>query len=43
MRRASLVDQDRVDLVDDPVVEVSLAALLEVSRHVVAQVVEGQL
>ncbi len=42
-RRARLVDQDRVDLVDDGVVEAALEAVLPRHRHVVAQVVETEL
>ncbi len=42
-RRARLVDQDRVDLVDDRVVEPALEALRHLGRHVVAQVVEAVL
>src|SRR5205809_7798347 len=41
--RARLVDEDGVDLVDDCVVEIALRALGKVARHVVAQVVEGEL
>ena len=40
---ARLVDQDRVDLVDDRVVEVLLDLLLHARLHVVAQVVEAEL
>jgi hypothetical protein len=40
-RRARLVDQDRVDLVDDPVEQLALHARLHVVDHVVAQVVEA--
>ena len=42
-RRPGLVDQDRVDLVDDGVVEAALDALLDGHGHVVAEVVEPQL
>jgi hypothetical protein len=42
-RRSRLVDQDRVDLVDDGVVERTLNALGDRELHVVAQVVEAQL
>ena len=42
-RRARLVDQDRVDLVDDRVVEPALHALRRLEHHVVAQVVEAEL
>ena len=42
-RRARFVDQDRVDLVDDRVVEVALDAVGERALHVVAQVVEAVL
>ena len=42
-RGARLVDEDRVDLVDDRVVVGALHALLERARHVVAQVVEAEL
>ena len=42
-RRARLVDQDRVDLVDDREVVIALQHLREVGLHVVAQVVEAEL
>ena len=42
-RRAGLVDEDRVDLVHDRVVELPLHALREVLGHVVAEVVEAEL
>lgn len=42
-RRARLVDQDRVDLVDDGEVELALVAVLARHGHVVAQVVEAEL
>ena len=42
-RRARLVDQDVVDLVDDREVVAALHAVLERSGHVVAQVVEAEL
>ena len=42
-RRARLVDQDGIDLVDDGVVQAALEALLDVHRHVVAQIVETEL
>ena len=42
-RRARLVDQDAVDLVDDGEVEVALDHAVERELHVVAQVVEAQL
>ena len=42
-RGASLVDQDRVDLVDDGVVVPSLDTVLDGVGHVVAQVVEPEL
>ena len=42
-RRARLVDQDRVDLVDDRVDEPALHALGRREHHVVAQVVEAEL
>ncbi len=42
-RGPRLVDQDRVDLVDDGVVELALDQLLEREAHVVAQVVEAEL
>ena len=42
-RRPRLVDQDRVDLVDDRVGVASLDGGLERGRHVVAQVVEAEL
>ena len=41
-RGARLVDQDRVHLVDDRVVQAALEALLDVHRHVVAQVIEAE-
>ena len=43
MRRSRLVDENGVDLVDDRVVQMALAALREVAGHVVAEVVEGKL
>ena len=42
-RRARLVDQDGVDLVDDRVVQLALHVVLEPQLHVVAQVVEAEL
>ena len=42
-RRARFVDQDRVDLVDDRVLEAALHPVLEAEREVVAQVVEAEL
>jgi hypothetical protein len=42
-RRARLVDEDRVDLVHDAVVVAPLDLVLELRRHVVAQVVEAHL
>ena len=42
-RGPRLVDQDRVDLVDDRVVELALDQLLEREAHVVAEVVEAEL
>jgi hypothetical protein len=42
-RRAGLVDQDRVDFVDDREVEVLLDLLLRRPLHVVAEVVEAEL
>src|SRR3546814_3611240 len=42
-RRARLVDQDGVDLVDDRVVEVALDHVLQAELHVVAQIVEAEL
>ena len=42
-RRARLVDQDGVHLVDDRVVEAALHALRRLEHHVVAQVVEPEL
>ena len=42
-RRARLVDQDRVDLVDDGVDVLALDTLLQPEHHVVAQVVEAEL
>jgi hypothetical protein len=40
-RRARFVDQDRVDFVDDRVVQLALHHLIEAPGHVVAQVVEA--
>ena len=42
-RRARLVDQDRVDLVDDRVVQAARDAVGDLVDHVVAQVVEAEL
>jgi hypothetical protein len=42
-RRAGLVDEDRVDLVDDGEVVAALDQLLRAPGHVVAQVVEAEL
>ncbi len=42
-RRARLVDEDRVDLVDDGVVELALRVVERAELHVVAQVVEAEL
>ena len=42
-RRARLVDEDRVDLVDDGEVVAALHALLDGAGHVVAEVVEAEL
>ncbi len=42
-RRARLVDEDAVDLVDDRVAERPLHHVLEAILHVVAQVVEAEL
>jgi hypothetical protein len=42
-RRARLVDQDRVDLVDDREEVRALHAVVQAPRHVVAQVVEAEL
>ena len=42
-RRARLVDEDRVDLVDDRVVVPALGLVGEAHRHVVAEVVEAEL
>jgi len=42
-RRARLVDQDRIHLVDDRIVELALHAILGLVDHVVAQVVEAEL
>ncbi len=42
-RRARLVDQDAVDLVDDAVGEVALDHVLQAILHVVAKVVEAEL
>ena len=41
-RRAGLVDQDAVDLVDDRVIELALGLILLGRLHVVAQVVEAE-
>ncbi len=41
-RRARLVDQDRVDLVDDGERELALHAVLEPEREVVAQIIEAE-
>ena len=41
-RRPRLVDQDRVDLVDDSVVERPVGHVLAAKLHVVAQIVEAQ-
>ena len=40
-RRARLVDQDRVDFVDEREVELALHQVFDLPRHVVAQVVEA--
>ncbi len=42
-RRARLVDEDVVDLVDDREVALALDPLIELGDHVVAQVVEAEL
>ena len=42
-RRARLVDEDRVDLVDDGEVVAALHHVAGLPRHVVAQVVEAEL
>ncbi len=42
-RRAGFVDQDRVDLVNDGVVEVALNTIAQAELHVVAEVVETEL
>ena len=42
-RRARLVDQDRVHLVDDRVSQAALHAVLETEREVVAQIIEAEL
>jgi hypothetical protein len=42
-RRARLVDQDRVHLVDDGEAELTLQLVLQGEGHVVAQVVEAEL
>ena len=42
-RGAGLVDEDRVDLVDDRVVVAALHLVVERRRHVVAEVVEAEL
>ena len=41
-RRARLVDQDRIDLVDDGVGQPPLDTILEAERQVVAQVIEAE-
>ena len=41
-RRARLVDQDRVDFVDDGIEQATLHLLRRVEHHVVAQVVEAE-
>ena len=41
-RRARLVDQNRIDLVDDREVVFALDVILQVELHVVAQVVEAE-
>jgi hypothetical protein len=40
-RRAGLVDEDRVHLVHDAVVQFALHAIVDARRHVVAQVIEA--
>src|SRR5438034_2407337 len=42
-RRSGLVDQDRVHLVHDRVVELPLDQLVEREAHIVAEVVEAEL
>ena len=42
-RRARLIDEDGVDLIDDGIVELALDHLLRIDDHVVAQVVEAEL
>src|SRR3546814_8120324 len=42
-RRARLVDQDRIDLVDDAEVEFAVDHLLTVELHIVAEVIEAEL
>ena len=42
-RRSRLIDQDRVHLVDDAVVEVPEHLLVLINRHVVAQIVKAEL
>ena len=42
-RRARLVDQDRIDLVDDRVMERPMDHVLEPELHVVAEIVEAEL
>ena len=42
-RRARLVDQDRIDLVDDRIVKRPVDHVLEPELHVVAQIVEAEL
>jgi len=41
-RRTRLIDQDRVDLVDDRVEQATLAPLASAVLHVVAQVIEAE-
>ena len=41
-RCARLVDEDRVDLVDDGVVEIALHHVRQPKRHIVAQIVEAE-
>ena len=42
-RRARLVDQDRIDFIDDGEVMFALDVILQVELHVVAQVIEAEL
>src|SRR5579862_6442140 len=41
-RRAGFIDQNRVDLVNDRVMQVALAQLVDFADHVVAQVIKAE-